>query len=175
MRKVFINLGKHQIILQVLAFVLLSIIVGVAVAEYHQFEQEQSAMNALRKYDREYEKETKQFGDRFDVIVSVNLQTLPPSGFFTYKGLTLKFEMNDNYFRITEIAGPSCPLARINILNCQGWVKVLMTQVTDIYHSERYYWMASIAVGGSGSTSLELINYIGAMIYWHLYIYLVTT
>jgi hypothetical protein len=175
MRKVSVNPGKHQIILQVLAIVLLSIIVGVAVAEYHQFEQEQNAMNALRKYDREYELETKQFGDRFDVIVSVNLQTLPASGFFTYRNLTLKFEVNDNYFRITEIAGPSCALGKITIMNCQGWVKVLLTQVSDFYHSERYYWMAGIVVGGSGSTSLLLINYVGAPVYWHLYLYLVTT
>jgi hypothetical protein len=174
MHKVFINPGKHQILFQLLAIVLLSIIVGVAVAEYHQFGQEQNAMDALRKYDREYEAETKQFGDRFDVIVSVNLQTLPASGFFTYKNLILKFEVDANYFRITEIAGPSCALGRASIVNCQGWVKVLLTQVSDFYHNERYYWMAGISVGGSGSTSLQLINYVGALIYWHLYLYQVT-
>jgi len=169
----FINLGKCQIIFQVLAIVLLSLMVGVAFAEYHQFEQEQNALNAVRRYDREYELETK-FGDRFEVIASVNLQTLPASGSFTYKNLILTFELDDTYFRITETAGPSCDLGKINIMNCQRWVKVLLTQVSDYFHNERYYWKAGLSIGGSDSTSLHLINYIGAPIYWHLYLYLVT-
>jgi hypothetical protein len=146
--------------------------IGVVVAEYHQFEQEQNAMNAIRNYDRQYELETKQFGDRFVVMVSVNLQTLPASGSFTYENLILTFELDDDYFRITETAGPPC--ASGNIASCQGSVKVLLTQVSDYFHTERYYWMTSISLGGSGTTTLHLINYVGAPIYWHLYLYLVT-
>ena len=170
----FINLGKHQALFQVLAIVLLSIMIGVAVAEYHQFEQEQNAMNAIRNYDRQYDLETKQFGDRFVVMVSVNLQTLPASGSFTYENLILTFMLDDSYFRITEKAGPSCPSAQVNIASCPGSVKILLTQVSDYFHTERYYWMATISLGGSATTTLHLINYVGAPIYWHLYLYLVT-
>ena len=165
---------KHRMKFQILAIILISIMLGIGVTEYHQFEQEQNAMDALRKYDREYELETKQPNIRFDVIASVNIQALAASGLFTYQNVSLYYEIDEGYFRISQTTGPTCPLGRGDITNCQGWVKILLTEVSDFSHRERYYWMAGISVGQAATTSLQLINYSGAPIYWHLYLYLVT-
>ncbi|HKM50315.1 MAG TPA: hypothetical protein VJZ75_03970 [Candidatus Bathyarchaeia archaeon] len=165
---------KHRMKFQILAILLISIMLGIGANEYHQFEQAQNAMDALRKYDREYELETKQSNARFEVIAAVNIQALAASGLFTYKNVTLYYEIDEGYFRISQTAGPTCPLGRGDITNCQGWVKILLTQISDFSHRERYYWMAGISVGQAATTSLQLINYSGAPIYWHLYLYLVT-
>lgn len=158
---------------RVLVMVLLSVTVGMIVAEFHQFESEQNAMNAVHHYDKDYELETKS-GGHFEAMVSVNLEALPANGFFKYKDLILQFEVDEDYFRILEVAGPACGPEKSNIANCRGWVKILVTQISDFYHIERYYWMAGIVVGESSSTTLKFINYAGAPIYWHLYLYYVT-
>src|SRR5208337_482882 len=106
---------KHRMKFQILAIILISIMLGIGVTEYHQFEQEQNAMDALRKYDREYELETKQPSARFDVIASVNIQALAASGFFTYKNVSLYYEIDEGYFRISQTTGPTCPLGRGDI------------------------------------------------------------
>ncbi len=167
-----LNFKKHRI--KLLVLIIISILIGVGALEYYEFQREQEAINIFRSYFC-YNNDSCMHEMHPEVIGSIKIQTLPTEGAFSHKNVILNYEIEKDYFSISEPAGPSCnwaPPTTSNNTNCQGWVEIIFTSPQS--YSDKYQHLASTWSISAGEVYHVYLPIDSLGIGSQVYVYLIT-